>query len=797
MTLDWRRLPWRRLGALLAGVLAIWGTWTYGAALDRTYPVKDWLFWRIALLWLYNLVLVAACTSFGHLVVSRLVREELPALETLVHSMATGLLGFALAMYVGGALGWYHLWFAIALPVAFIAAGAVPFWRFCRRAIAEWKANRGHGAPAPLAAAIGTAAAVYGVICLALVYLPLITPDAIEFDAAWSHLVVAQDYAHAGRIVPFVADYARALPALTSVVHTWGWLLPVPYLTQRWTMPLHTEFMVVLWTLAGIAAAVRWLLDDEPIRWTWVAFFLFPSIFVYDKNIGGAADHFLAFFVPPLFLATGRAIRRFERGWCVLVGAYAAGAFLTKYQALYPIAGVGLAFVVGWAWHVVGRLRDRRSGQPDKPDRASWRALVVGPLLVLAAGVLLGSANVVRNWIFYRDPVYPLALHVFTHARPTTPHAAFYVESLYKGYGWRPHGGLWHRLQNACQIFATFSFKPHYSFTKNWPDFGGLFTFSLPLLLFIGRRPRIWLGALAASAGVFVWAAIYYVDRNLQCMVPLLVAVTCAILIRAWQLGWLARAGIVPLVALQLIWGGDALFYSQRSRIDSAMKLISSGYDGRRKGERFEYGKAWRDINRALPPDATLVIHNLRRTLGIKARVWEDMPGQQGKILYEGLRSPRELYDYYRKLGVTNLLHIPGARPICSKHDDTLFNAFINTRAVTHRRFGGYELLTLTNLPPPGDHPWKVAALGLRGYRDGLYGIVQMQVYECLPRDMQHYPHPVEAMPRDPAAVAALFGKADAVVVGRRARLTTPERNNLATFRRIASYADHTIYMRR
>ena len=91
-----------------------------------------------------------------------------------------------------------------------------------------------------------------------------------------------------------------------------------------------------------------------------------------------------------------------------------------------------------------------------------------------------------------------------------------------------------------------------------------MFTLSLPLLLFLHLfsrdARRLWLGALLALAAVFTWALTYWVDRNLQGVTPALIAITAAILVRAWEVGWHARAGVAALVLVQIGWGGNIYF---------------------------------------------------------------------------------------------------------------------------------------------------------------------------------------------------------------------------------------------
>ena len=51
-------------------------------------------------------------------------------------------------------------------------------------------------------------------LALGLLYLGSFSPDAVGYDAAWYHLVIAQDYAREGRIVSYMGDWAKNLPQL-------------------------------------------------------------------------------------------------------------------------------------------------------------------------------------------------------------------------------------------------------------------------------------------------------------------------------------------------------------------------------------------------------------------------------------------------------------------------------------------------------------------------------------------------------------------------------------------------------
>src|SRR5438093_522941 len=95
-----RRFSNTRLRAAFVLVAAVAVVVLYAGVLDRSYPVRDWLFWRVLGLWALCAYLALACVSAGHLVLVRVFRVAgLPALETLVHSAAVGLIVFVLGMF--------------------------------------------------------------------------------------------------------------------------------------------------------------------------------------------------------------------------------------------------------------------------------------------------------------------------------------------------------------------------------------------------------------------------------------------------------------------------------------------------------------------------------------------------------------------------------------------------------------------------------------------------------------------------------------------------------------------------
>lgn len=764
-------LKHRWFAAAVAVVVCLLGARHYLAVVGTIYPLDQWLIWSLAKLWAWMAVLSVSCVCLGHVILERLLKLELEPLEALVQSMVIGLVAFVMCMYVGGALHFYGPVFAVLLPASMVVAGGRSARRLLGRLLVDWRE------PMPSSPFVWLVSGL-GVFCVGLAYLGVMTPDALNYDSTWSHLVIAQDYARHGRIVKFWGNYNMGVPHLASIVQTWSFTVPgLERPALRWMMALHNEFGLFCWTLVGVAAGVRKLMSAPKLRGSWAGFFLFPIIFVYDNNLGGAADHVAAFFAVPLLLAACEVWDRMSPRAAALLAIPAAGALLTKYQALYLFVPLALILSVRWlvlAW----RLRRGRLTPQDPP--LDWRQLIRTPLVLAGLAALLVSPHFIKNAIFYHNPLYPFAQDVFKHSSPSSPNAGPLLRYIFTDDTWRPKGTAFEKLVNACELLFSFSFKPHYSFTREVPAFGSLFTLLLPTLLVLRGTLRVWLGALLALGALLLWGYTYTVDRNLQIFMPIMVCVTVALLLKVWQLGWLARVGLVPLVLVQLAWGGDALFYAASDRIQSSITLIRSGYDGNAKRRFDGYRSAFLAVSEALPKDARVLLHSSHVTLGIDREVVMDWDAFQGFISYDELRSVRELYDYLRARGITHLLLEPRARGAPTKQEEVLFHDLLSQYAEPLGSYGSFRLFRFPTRPPPASPPYRVVTIGLRGYADGVYPIQRLSTHEYLPAAQQRFAAPEQPLPALPEARAALLESVDAVLVATRSTLDKAENAVLA-----------------
>jgi hypothetical protein len=784
-------LPQPRGAASCAVLVCVAGLLIYARVTNDVYAIRSWLFWTVAMLWGWVALFNAACFSFGQFVMVRWLRvRDLPALESAVFSMMVGVVAFTLAMYGGGALALYGKRFALALPLTMLAVGARDGSRLARTLLAEIVRPASRG---PLAILISA----FGVLCLGLMYLQHMTPDSLNYDSTWCHLTVAQDYARAGRIIPFPADYMKNVPQLASLIHTWGWLLPGMHDPQRWMLVLHDELSLFVWTLVGVAAGTRYLLDDPELRGAWVAFFLFPIIFVYDSNLGGAADHVAAAFSVPILLATLRLRSTFSLPMAALLGVVCAGDFLTKYQAFYLI---GPAFaVLGASW--LRRLAEHRfprlasDGTPCVP----LRNLLWAPLLVGGFMLLLVSPHFLRGLIFYGNPVYPLAPSLFPSVL-SFPNSAYYFDNYTTDPNYWIRGNALDKLSNAVRLLFTFSFKTHYSFAHDVPSFGSLFTLLTPAVLLVPKRLRLMPAVLIAVGAVLVWGYVYFVDRNLQTFMPVLVCVTGALIVELWRMGGAVRLGLIPLLAFQIIWGGDAPFYTGRDRIRSSMDLIGSGYDGQAAHRFDRYRSIFVAIHKALPKHARVLLHTFHVSLGINRDVMLDWANYQGLITYANIHTPRELFDYYHSLGITHLLYeLPMLSFAPSKQEEVVWNALVTGYATPVGQFGPYRLVRLPREPPPEEAPYRVASFGVYGYADGIYPVERMGTVEYLPQSLLKFGPPSIPMPPEGDQRTDLVSGVDAVLMAPGYPLDKATSAALTHhFKRVLQFADrYALYLRK
>jgi hypothetical protein len=238
------------------------------------------------------------------------------------------------------------------------------------------------------------------------------------------------------------------------------------------------------------------------------------------------------------------------------------------------------------------------------------------------------------------------------------------------------------------------------------------------------------------TVGVFSWWLLNHYESYLQGILPWMAAATAACFTLVWRQGTLARAGLVLLVSLQLIWGGDVPFFRTHnligdSQIRHVASFIPSGFE--KRTARLRLFEPMPSIGEALPNDAVVLAHDIVMILGIDRNWVTD--NHQSRISYGRLRSPAKIHAVLRELGVTHMVW-----PDASTHRDTLagdlaFLQYAVHHGANYRRVHNYNIADLPERAPADSLPdYQVAVFGCNApYASGFYRLSDLTVAAVAP----------------------------------------------------------------
>jgi len=710
------------------------GAYLFLSQVHLHYPIQRWLFWRYAGYVLLCAFFSAACLGAGHVILQAGLRRRAGLFEHLAMSFATGVLVFFLGTFVAGLLGLFGPWFAVIWPSVLALSGLPSLLAHLRKYRLLWRSRilpRRRSALSPLIVAFGT-------VSLAMVYLAVITPANVTYDARWYHLPIAEHYAAAGSVVPFREGwYQGALPHLTSFIYLWAYLLPGMSSFDRVMLSSHLELTLVVATLLSISALSRKLVPGAGIASGWVAYFLF-QIQLLPSNIGSAADNAAAFWAIPIWFSFRRAWQSFGVRDAALLGAMIAGAVLTKYQALSIVVFPALAISMRYAWRVVFPTA-------LAPRRASAAALAA----VVLAALAFSSPHWLKNLVWYGDPLYPL-LHEYLPSRPWSRDATYLHEQVFSHHLWQPTGTAPEKALSTLEVLFTFSFKPHDwpSFHGDVPLFGSLFTLGLLALPFLGRRSGLWALYAASSCGVATWFWLSHQDRYLIAVLPWMATAVAAIAAIAWRHSAASKLAVSGLVGSQAIWGFAAPLLpihpmnSGQSMQKLGIDLLNAGYKNEYRG-RTAHFEPFPEIGRHVGKQAVVLVHQFEMKAGLNCRTVSDW--WQGGISYGRLSTPRRVYEKLHGFGVTHLLwQTWQTEYVDSLAGHLVFLDFALNHGEERQSFGSWSLSRMPTEPPSDANEWRwVAYAGCgKSYGSGLYFVQDLTVIEVGPHVGADFPKP-------------------------------------------------------
>ncbi|HET6415008.1 MAG TPA: hypothetical protein VFG22_01840, partial [Polyangiales bacterium] len=248
---------------------------------------------------------------------------------------------------------------------------------------------------------------------------------------------------------------------------------------------------------------------------------------------------------------------------------------------------------------------------------------------------------------------------------------------------------------------------------------------------------------------------------------PWMAAVTAALIIRVWRMGWGSKLALSALVATQILVGSDVYFMQTHAMIRSPIKkvndLLSAGYE-KRYEQRLDVFKSWTRARDAIPDDAHVLLHDNHVHLGLSRATTSDWGAWQFGISYGRIRSPAELWELYRELGVTHLLwEDRTSKGWDSIAGDLVFFDFALNRTTGRKSVGNLRIGSMPTEPPLDAAYGRVAYLGCgTTYATGLYELSQMTTPVFGP-EKESFAEPIQPAPLED--VAGLLDEASFVVL--------------------------------
>jgi 4-amino-4-deoxy-L-arabinose transferase-like glycosyltransferase len=540
---------------------------------------------------------VALATGIGLLLVQRvdLAPPERPVWAAAVGLGVVSLVGLGL-----GAVGLLQPWLLWLLSVAGLAVTGRRLGRALWAAWADltWRPR----------ARFEILLAGYCGTMLALALAWALTPPT-AWDGLVYHLTGPKLYLATGRIShPLDLPYL-GFPQLVEMLFAWGMGLA----GERAAAPIHW-FYGLLAALSLVTAGRRWL--GGAAGWLAAAVLLSaPSIVL----LAGwpYVDLALLLYVTLAFLALARFCEKGSQAhqWLVLSGVFAGMAISTKYTAIAVVPALGLALSIN---------------QISKAESlfCNLQSAICTYLLWCGVVLALWLPWLLRNFLLTGNPMYPFFF------------GGIYWDNWRAWWYDRPGTGLaytapW-KLLTAPWDATVWGVEGAAGYSAT---VGPLFLALLPLLALVWRRlppaRRRWLRAALAFCGVLYGFWLWGVARSallLQTrllfpafgLLALVVGAAVEGLRALWRrptdLGWLARAVVVWVLALTLV----ATFLSTAEGRPLGVLL---GFESREEFLTRRLGwylAAVEHINQELPPDAIVLFLWEPRSYHCRVQCWPD-----------------------------------------------------------------------------------------------------------------------------------------------------------------------------
>jgi hypothetical protein len=154
------------------------------------------------------------------------------------------------------------------------------------------------------------------------------------------------------------------------------------------------------------------------------------------------------------------------------------------------------------------------------------------------------------------------------------------------------------------------------------------------------------------------------------------------------------------------------------------------------------------------------MLHNQHIMLGIDRPVMMDWMGFQTIIDYRLFKTPRDLYDRLREIGVTHVVWLQG-NEAATMQAEIIFDVFVHVYGRDRQHFSELMVFPIPSTPPPREEVYKVVTIGVRGYPDGLYDVDALFRCDQLPPSFRKQGSALKVSP----SPSALLGEARVVLM--------------------------------
>ncbi len=469
-----------------------------------------------------------------------------------------------------------------------------------------------------------------GLLVVFLFWIPFVLSPETFYDSLTNHLLLPWQWLQAGRLSHLPFNCTSGFPSNTEMLY----LLSLAFSDERLAKTVHYLFAVGT-ALSLVIAGARYATRRAGL----LGALLFVTLPLNGIEFSSTAVEFSGTFFT--FLSVLSLLRSFDttapqsqmRRWLALAGVFSGFAMGTKYTLwLFP-----------WAVAIPLAIR------PGLLKEKTWGALKLWAVYFLTPSALLVVPWVVKNLIYFKNPIYPFLTHVFANSE-----AAFFNRGFFFSYAVNPLSLL--SLRGVIFQYAIAPFLAESKLGWFWATCA-VFVILIPTLF----RSSTWRFVLTLF--LIQWVAYGTIVHLVRYRLPALALLSLLIGVTV-ELGPMKRlrrlllGGLVVVSAANFTYVSRVFIAGGAWRVSLGIMTKTDFLSGTRALYPAPPYPALTYLNRNTPLDAVVLVVGEARTFYLERRslsptIFDRHPVQP--ILQES-GTEQEFYHRLRQTGVTHLL---------------------------------------------------------------------------------------------------------------------------------------------